>query len=158
MQEEQLKLAQQSFHLVGSSASECDTIPGRQCMASSYFLAGQFEEVLVYLNSIKSFFVNDDTFNFNYAQVRISLTYEPFTPSHLYLVVHVIPIVKQYTIHGLQFGQAKVATGFYREAEECLLAIQDEAIRASFTYQACLCRCHVMNKEAHHAWEICVKV
>ncbi|CAH2216881.1 jg15077, partial [Pararge aegeria aegeria] len=68
IQEEQLKLAQQSFHLVGSSASECDTIPGRQCMASSYFLAGQFEEVLVYLNSIKSFFVNDDTFNFNYAQ------------------------------------------------------------------------------------------
>ncbi|VVD04470.1 unnamed protein product [Leptidea sinapis] len=59
--EEQMKLAQQSFHIVGSSASECDTIPGRQCMASSYFLAGQFEEVLVYLNSIKSFFVNDDT-------------------------------------------------------------------------------------------------
>ncbi|XP_028043871.1 intraflagellar transport protein 56 isoform X2 [Bombyx mandarina] len=66
--DEQMKLAQQSFHLVGSSASECDTIPGRQCMASSYFLAGHFEEVLVYLNSIKSFFVNDDTFNFNYAQ------------------------------------------------------------------------------------------
>lgn len=64
-----MKLAQQSFHLVGSSTSECDTIPGRQCMASSYFLAGHFEEVLVYLNSIKSFFVNDDTFNFNYAQV-----------------------------------------------------------------------------------------
>ncbi|XP_046959830.1 intraflagellar transport protein 56 [Vanessa cardui] len=118
--EEQMKLAQQSFHVVGSSASECDTIPGRQCMASSYFLAGQFEEVLVYLNSIKSFFVNDDTFNFNYAQ-------------------------------------AKVASGFYREAEECLLVIQDETIRNSFTYLACLCRCHVMNKEAQHAWEICVK-
>ncbi|XP_045497393.1 intraflagellar transport protein 56 [Colias croceus] len=118
--EEQMKLAQQSFHIVGSSVSECDTIPGRQCMASSYFLAGQFEEVLVYLNSIKSFFVNDDTFNFNYAQ-------------------------------------AKVGTGFYREAEECLLQIQDENIRSSFTYLACLCRCHVMNKEAHLAWEICVK-
>ncbi|XP_075973258.1 tetratricopeptide repeat domain 26 isoform X2 [Anticarsia gemmatalis] len=118
--EEQLKLAQQSFHLVGSSASECDTIPGRQCMASSYFLAGHYEEVLVYLNSIKSFFVNDDTFNFNYAQ-------------------------------------AKVATGFYREAEEVLLTIQDENIRSSFTFLACLCRCHVMNKDAHLAWEICIK-
>ncbi|CAF4923359.1 unnamed protein product [Pieris macdunnoughi] len=118
--EEQMKLAQQSFHLVGSSASECDTIPGRQCMASSYFLAGQFEEVLVYLNSIKSFFVNDDTFNFNYAQ-------------------------------------AKVGSGLYREAEECLIQIQDEGIRSSFTYLACLCRCHVMNKEAHLAWELCVK-
>ncbi|CAB3223789.1 unnamed protein product [Arctia plantaginis] len=118
--EEQMKLAQQSFHLVGSSASECDTIPGRQCMASSYFLAGHFEEVLVYLNSIKSFFVNDDTFNFNYAQ-------------------------------------AKVATGFYREAEEVLLAIQDENMRSTFTFLACLCRCHVMNKDSHLAWEICIK-
>ncbi|XP_072932176.1 intraflagellar transport protein 56 isoform X2 [Epargyreus clarus] len=118
--EEQMKLAQQSFHLVGSSASECDTIPGRQCMASSYFLAGQFEEVLVYLNSIKSFFVNDDTFNFNYAQ-------------------------------------AKVATGFYREAEEVLLSVQEESVRSSFTFLACLARCHVMNKDAHLAWEICVK-
>ncbi|XP_026725211.1 intraflagellar transport protein 56 isoform X2 [Trichoplusia ni] len=118
--EEQMKLAQQSFHLVGSSASECDTIPGRQCMASSYFLAGHYEEVLVYLNSIKSFFVNDDTFNFNYAQ-------------------------------------AKVATGFYREAEESLLSIQDESMRSSFTFLACLCRCHIMNRDAALAWEMCVK-
>ncbi|KAL4709900.1 hypothetical protein ACJJTC_003863 [Scirpophaga incertulas] len=118
--EEQMKLAQQSFQLVGSSPSECDTIPGRQCMASSYFLARHYEEVLVYLNSIKSFFVNDDTFSFNYAQ-------------------------------------AKVATGFYREAEECLLGIQDEGIRGSFTYLACLCRCHVMNGDGHLAWELCVK-
>ncbi|XP_063619021.1 intraflagellar transport protein 56 [Cydia splendana] len=118
--EEQMKLAQQSYHLVGSSASECDTIPGRQCMASSYFLAAHFEEVLVYLNSIKSFFVNDDTFNFNYAQ-------------------------------------AKVAAGLYREGEECLLAIQDDAMRSSFTYLACLCRCHIMNKDAHLAWDICAK-
>ncbi|GBP75196.1 Intraflagellar transport protein 56 [Eumeta japonica] len=118
--EEQLKLAQQSFQVVGSSASECDTIPGRQCMASSYFLAAQFEEVLVYLNSIKSFFVNDDTFNFNYAQ-------------------------------------AKVATGCYREAAEFLMNIQDESVRSGYTYLACLCRCHVMNKEPHLAWDICVK-
>ncbi|XP_041978697.1 intraflagellar transport protein 56 isoform X2 [Aricia agestis] len=118
--EEQMKTAMQSFHVVGSSAAECDTIPGRQCMASSYFLASQFDEVLVYLNSIKSFFINDDTFNFNYAQ-------------------------------------AKVATGLYREAEESLLGVRDEAITGSFTYLACLCRCHVMNREAHLAWEICVK-
>lgn len=38
-------------------------------MASAFFLYGQFEEVLVYLNSIRSFFVNDDVFNYNYAQV-----------------------------------------------------------------------------------------
>lgn len=67
---EHIKTAEECFHLVGSSASECDTIPGRQCMAAAFFLAGQFEEVLVYLTSIKSYLHSDDTFNFNYAQAR----------------------------------------------------------------------------------------
>lgn len=39
-------------------------------MASAFFLYNQFEEVNVYLNSIRSYFVNDDTFNFNYAQAK----------------------------------------------------------------------------------------
>jgi len=48
-----MKLAQQYFQLVGSSASECDTIPGRQCMASCYFLQKNFTDVNVYLKSVK---------------------------------------------------------------------------------------------------------
>lgn len=32
---------------------DIDTIPGRQCMASCFFLLKQFVDVLVYLNSIK---------------------------------------------------------------------------------------------------------
>jgi intraflagellar transport protein 56 len=51
---EHLKIAQQYFQLVGGSASECDTIPGRQCMASCFFLLRQFDDVLIYLNSIKA--------------------------------------------------------------------------------------------------------
>uniref|UniRef100_A0A8U7N2R7 Intraflagellar transport protein 56 n=1 Tax=Corvus moneduloides TaxID=1196302 RepID=A0A8U7N2R7_CORMO len=50
-----LKIAQQFFQLVGESASECDTIPGRQCMSSCFFLLRQFPNVLIYLNSIKVF-------------------------------------------------------------------------------------------------------
>uniref|UniRef100_A0A8C1FFI3 Intraflagellar transport protein 56 n=1 Tax=Cyprinus carpio carpio TaxID=630221 RepID=A0A8C1FFI3_CYPCA len=68
-----LKIAQQFFQLVGGSASECDTMPGRQCMASCFFLLKQFEDVLIYLNSLKSYFYNDDTFNFNYAQAKAAL-------------------------------------------------------------------------------------
>ena len=60
------KLAQHYFHLIGNAASECDTIPGRQCMASCYFLKGEFKEVLVYLRSIRDFFVADPTFNLNF--------------------------------------------------------------------------------------------
>lgn len=48
-----LKLAQQYFQLVGASASHCDTIPGRQCMAMCFFLLKQFDDVLIYLKSIK---------------------------------------------------------------------------------------------------------
>ncbi|KAK1124274.1 Intraflagellar transport protein 56 [Melipona bicolor] len=70
-----IKTAQQYFQLVGSSASECDTIPGRQCMASCFFLYRQFEEVLVYLNSIKTYFSNEDNFNFNYAQAQAAAGY-----------------------------------------------------------------------------------
>ncbi|THD27062.1 Tetratricopeptide repeat protein 26 [Fasciola hepatica] len=70
---EHLKLAQQYFQLVGGSASECDTISGRQCMSSCFFLLRQFDDVLIYLNSIKSYFYNDDTFNFNYAQAKAAI-------------------------------------------------------------------------------------
>lgn len=48
--QEQLKAAQQYFQVVGSSPTECDTIPGRQAMASCFFLLKQYEDVLVFLH------------------------------------------------------------------------------------------------------------
>ncbi|XP_017462052.1 PREDICTED: intraflagellar transport protein 56-like, partial [Rhagoletis zephyria] len=68
---EHLKAAQHYYQLIGSSPAECDTIQGRQCMASYFFLVRQFEEVVLYLSSIKSYFYNDDTFNFNYGQAKM---------------------------------------------------------------------------------------
>lgn len=56
---------------MGASASECDTIPGRQCMASCFFLLKQFEDVLIYLKSIKTYFYNDDDFNWNYGIAKV---------------------------------------------------------------------------------------
>jgi len=35
-------------------------------MASCFFLARQFEDVMVYFNSIKSFMATDDDFNWNH--------------------------------------------------------------------------------------------
>ncbi|XP_024372333.1 intraflagellar transport protein 56 isoform X3 [Physcomitrium patens] len=61
-----LKQAQQYFQLVGASASECDTIPGRQCMASCHFLLKQFDDALIYLKSIKEYSEEQDEFNWNY--------------------------------------------------------------------------------------------
>eukprot|EP00217_Crustomastix_stigmatica_P015940 CAMPEP_0183789418 /NCGR_PEP_ID=MMETSP0803_2-20130417/410_1 /TAXON_ID=195967 /ORGANISM="Crustomastix stigmata, Strain CCMP3273" /LENGTH=557 /DNA_ID=CAMNT_0026033587 /DNA_START=70 /DNA_END=1743 /DNA_ORIENTATION=+ len=68
--QEHLKMAQQYFQLVGASASECDTIPGRQCMASCFFLLKQFDDVLIYLKSVKTYFYNDDDFNWNYGTAK----------------------------------------------------------------------------------------
>ncbi|XP_050440578.1 intraflagellar transport protein 56 [Adelges cooleyi] len=69
----QIETGQHLFNMVGSSSSECDTIPGRQCMASSLFLEGRYDEVSLYLSSIKSYFSKDDSFNFNFAQVKLAL-------------------------------------------------------------------------------------
>lgn len=112
-----MKNAQQYFHLVGGSASECDTIPGRQSMASAFFLYGQFEEVLVYLNSIRSFFVNNNAFNYNYAQ-------------------------------------AKAATGYYKEAEELLVQINDPEIRQQQTFNIVSAKCHILCGHADQAWSL----
>lgn len=63
---EHLRIAQNFFQMVGASPSECDTIPGRQCMAQCFFILKQFDDVLVYLKSIRPYFINDDDFNWNY--------------------------------------------------------------------------------------------
>lgn len=68
-QREALASAQNYFSRIGSLETEQDTIPGRLCMASAHFLSGNYEQCLLYLNSIRTHYYNDDTFNFNYAQV-----------------------------------------------------------------------------------------
>eukprot|EP00758_Cryptobia_borreli_P007927 Tbor_TRINITY_DN5343_c1_g1::TRINITY_DN5343_c1_g1_i1::g.4511::m.4511/K19685/TTC26, IFT56, DYF13; intraflagellar transport protein 56 len=61
-----LKTAREYFQVVGASPSECDTIPGRQCMASCFFLLKNYSDVMVYLSSIKPYFGSDDTFLYLY--------------------------------------------------------------------------------------------
>ena len=39
-------------------------------MAMCFFLLKQFEDVLIYLKSVKTYFYNDDDFNFNYAMAK----------------------------------------------------------------------------------------
>lgn len=64
--QDHLKICRDYFLSVGSSDSECDTIPGRQCMASYYFLMRDFANVLIYLRSIKMYFPRDDIFQYLY--------------------------------------------------------------------------------------------
>ena len=64
--QEFISKSQQYFQLIGSSATECDTISGRQCVASFLFLKKQYEDVNIYLKTIKEFMETDDDFNWNY--------------------------------------------------------------------------------------------
>lgn len=64
--QEHLKTCRDYFHFVGTSQSECDTIPGRQSMASFFFLMHDYANVLIYLRSIKAYFPKDDTFLYLY--------------------------------------------------------------------------------------------
>jgi intraflagellar transport protein 56 len=70
---EVLKKAQQYLQLVGSSASHCDTIPGRQSMAMCFFLMEQFDDSLIYLKSIKAYCGNDDHFKWNFGVALASV-------------------------------------------------------------------------------------
>jgi len=53
LKQDLLNAAAGFFKIVGESPAECDTIIGRQSMASAHFLRKQFDEVLVYLDSIR---------------------------------------------------------------------------------------------------------
>ena len=70
---EHLRQAHKYFQVVGCSSTECDTVPGRQAMASCFFLLKQFEDVLIYLASIKMYYSDDDTFNYNYGQAKAAV-------------------------------------------------------------------------------------
>ena len=63
---EHLRKAQTFFQSIGSSTSDCDTIEGRQCMASCFRLNGVYNDELIYLESIEQYMKEDDDFNWNY--------------------------------------------------------------------------------------------
>lgn len=64
--QDHLKKAQTFFQSIGASTTDCDTIEGRQCMASCFRLNGLFNDEIIYLESIESYMKEDDDFNWNY--------------------------------------------------------------------------------------------
>lgn len=63
---EHIFLAEKYFHASGSSTENCDTIPGRQCMASYFLLRKEYNDANIYFNSIAAYLNADDAFNWNY--------------------------------------------------------------------------------------------
>jgi len=69
-----LDSAKTYFQVVGTSPNETDTIPGRQAMASCLFLLKQFEDVKVYLSSIRSYMGKSSKLLYLMSKLRCALT------------------------------------------------------------------------------------
>ncbi|KAL4443862.1 hypothetical protein ABPG75_011599 [Micractinium tetrahymenae] len=67
---EHIQRARESFLAVGSSPTELDTVPGRQCMASALLLGSQPQEALPYLESVAEVCEGDDALSWNLGLAR----------------------------------------------------------------------------------------
>ena len=120
------QVAQQYFQLVGASASECDTIPGRQCMASCFFILRQFDDVLIYLNSVEAYFPSDPTFLYNFAIAKAAAgKYKEAEPALLALQSgsSAEDLAKDY-IFQMWLARCLVMNGKAREAWEIYLKME----------------------------------
>ena len=130
------------FMLHFDSESEHDSVFGRLCMASAHFLNSNFEHCILYLNSVRTHYYNDDTFNFNFAQVRQIL----------------IKVIYQQQVDSKNlFIKATAMTNKFAEAEALFTMIQSEKIRSDFTYIQWLARCCKLDTDPFQLRRDCQK-
>ncbi|KAF0698260.1 Aste57867_11117 [Aphanomyces stellatus] len=70
---EHLFMGEKFYETVGAAPSECDTIRGRQAMASLYLVRKEYDTATVYLKSIAMYHVQDDAFNWNYGMALAAM-------------------------------------------------------------------------------------
>ena len=72
--------------LLGTSSTECDTIMGRQCLASYFFLKERFEDVVLYLRTIKEFMLEEEDFHWNFGMALSQLGKFEEAEEHLLMI------------------------------------------------------------------------
>jgi intraflagellar transport protein 56 len=159
---ENLKLAQKYFQLVGAAQSECDTVPGRQCMASCFFL---LKQVRVCVCVCVYFYIYACIINFSIMRLPTHPIYSTHTHTHTQFndVLIYLNSIKKYTRDDddhfqWNYGIAQAKTGLYKEAADAFLAINSPKIRADYFYNAWLAKCLIYTGRARDAYELYLKM
>jgi len=118
--------AKHHFQSIGKSSTECDTIHGRQCMASYFFLLNQFDDARYYLESIKPYLEDNEEFNLNYG-ITLAATgkYEEGLISLLKVTNESYKSDLHYI---LWLAKCHINTNHPEEAWECYLQTEDSHI------------------------------
>ena len=78
--------AQATFSEIGETQIVCDTVPGRQCLASAKFIANDYNETLHILSTIEAQVGELDEFNYNKAMSLASLSRWAEAEKHFLMV------------------------------------------------------------------------
>jgi intraflagellar transport protein 56 len=115
-------------------------------MASCFFLLKQFEDVNIYMSSVKAYMYNDDDFNWNFGISQVT------RGARADAVVAAAARSRRVVVC------VQASVGNYKEAEETLLLVQNEKYQADPCYLSWLARCYIMNNKARQAWELYLKM
>lgn len=144
---EDLRIARDDFNTVGSSEVARDTIEGRQCMASCFFLEGNFAEVVLYLGSIKDYMVKHDAFAWDFG---IALAAEG-----KFEVRRALPSPRP---HRHRHVPGPTRRPVAQDAEDVLTKVESDVLRREEVFLTWLARCHILTGKARFAWQLYDKI
>lgn len=129
---------------MGSSQSECDTVAGRQCMASCFFLMQQYDEAASYLGSIASYFDGNPLFHWNYGMALVAAAEAAEDAA-----------ASSTSDADEERGELLLRMHQSRQlAEEHLLRLLDSSMSTEPDFVRCLGACFIANRKPKAAWNL----
>lgn len=120
----------------------------RSAQASCFFLVRQWDDVLLYMRSIKTYLYSDDDFNWNFGQ---TLAASGQWHEGALFGVFSSPCADACTV-------VRVCAVFVCAAEETLLLVTNPKLTSDYVYISWLARCYIRNRKPTRAWELYKKL